>query len=506
MREKEGSVQLKINQVKIRSDGKQVNVPREGERNKVADLEYSRFSPRRPVPSNRLFYTIVTQKLCPNDFVPVIFKDSFSAGGWTIWVSGDRILPIERRNTMSPGPRFPLLEARSWQEAKFNLVTFMTLTGLSLARHVALPDHGVGLDGQSCSCLIVGWPVGSFISNPGCWTVDRSCSCLIVGRLIDHMSRTVRGCYRGGIRASQNESQKALGKPVTSSDRICDRYSTEKASSVQSAILYDCDAEALSNSIRPTQSVEVLLDTLPGSPKNCPEARGGSVRVQISLSRPVNFFMVKPRLCPRQYQSIPVQSRRPLGFGQVFSDQPAASRLEHCELVPVIFKDSFSAGGWTIWVTLLVLRVLGHIGRTTGAMCFFGLVPSGFKETPYLLDREDSERRDHGLWLSDYTTSVVEGYGTLEFPLLEARSWQEAKSNFVTVSLGKDDRIASCWTLGPPVSWTKVYDSDRIAPSPSRSASGPWCWVGQSVMFLFDCWLAGWPFISNPWCGSSVGH
>ncbi|KAG5373993.1 hypothetical protein IGI04_042689 [Brassica rapa subsp. trilocularis] len=104
-----------------------------------------------------------------------------------------------------------------------------------------------------------------------------------------------------------------------------------------------------------------------GSPKNCPEARGGSVRVQISLSRPVNFFMVKPRLCPRQDQSIPVQSRRPLGFGQVFSDQPAASRLEHCELVPVIFKDSFSAGGWTIWVTLVV-RVLGHIGRTTGTI------------------------------------------------------------------------------------------------------------------------------------------
>ena len=40
----------------------------------------------------------------------------------------------------------------------------MTLTGLSLARHVALPDHGVGLDGQSCSCLIVGWPVG--LSSP----------------------------------------------------------------------------------------------------------------------------------------------------------------------------------------------------------------------------------------------------------------------------------------------------------------------------------------------------
>ncbi|KAF2573166.1 hypothetical protein F2Q70_00002241 [Brassica cretica] len=43
-------------------------------------------------------------------------------------------------------------------------VNFMTLAGLSLARHVVLPDHGVGLDGQSCSCLIVGWPVG--LSSP----------------------------------------------------------------------------------------------------------------------------------------------------------------------------------------------------------------------------------------------------------------------------------------------------------------------------------------------------
>ncbi|KAF2571476.1 hypothetical protein F2Q70_00002540 [Brassica cretica] len=44
------------------------------------------------------------------------------------------------------------------------------------------------------------------------------------------------------------------------------------------------------------RSVEVLLDTPPGSPENCPEARGDSVRVQISLSRPVSFFMVKPRI------------------------------------------------------------------------------------------------------------------------------------------------------------------------------------------------------------------
>ncbi|WZZ15418.1 hypothetical protein YC2023_108507 [Brassica napus] len=66
-----------------------------------------------------------------------------------------------------------------------------------------------------------------------------------------------------------------------------------------------------------------------GKSKNCPEARGGSVRVQISLSRPVSFFMVKPRFCPNQDHSSPVQSSRPWGFGEVLSDQPAASRLEH---------------------------------------------------------------------------------------------------------------------------------------------------------------------------------
>ncbi|KAG5384450.1 hypothetical protein IGI04_035920 [Brassica rapa subsp. trilocularis] len=328
-----------------------------------------------------------------------------------------------------------------------------------------------------------------------------------------------------------------------------DRYSTEKASSVQSVILYDCDAEALSNSIRPSQSysptikwrccprlvqfhgfrsVEVLLDTLPKCPKNCPAAKGDSV--QISLSRRVSFFMMKPRLCPSQDQSSPVQSRRPLGFGQVFSDQPAASRLEHCELVPVIFKDSFIAGGWTIWITLLVLRVLGHIGRTTGTM-EDRILPIERMNTkspfPGVVCCVVLECR-RGLWNPRVLTlSPKSGLGTglglmcILFPLLEARSWQEAKSNLVTVALGKDDRIAWCWTLGPPLtqfgirpgpvsnyinvrvakpcaltqrdeSWSKFCDSDRIVPNPSRSASGPWCWVGRSVMFLFDCWLAGW--------------
>ncbi|WZY99635.1 hypothetical protein YC2023_071964 [Brassica napus] len=221
------------------------------------------------------------------------------------------------------------------------------------------------------------------------------------------------------------------------------------------------------------RSVEVLLDIPSGRPKNCPEARGGSVRVQISPSRPVSVFMIKPRVCPSRGQFIPVQSRRPLGFGQVLSDQPTAYRQR----------------------TL----VLGHIGRTTGTtglccrvecLCFLGLVPSGFKETPYSLDREDSDERCHVLWLSitrrcnvavtqrtvgcRAVTRMLVGRGRLKGdrilpikrrntkspgPMLECcvrvsrGLWNPRVSvaPIYGVALGKDDRIASCWTLGPPV-------------------------------------------------------
>ncbi|KAF3543918.1 hypothetical protein DY000_02007216 [Brassica cretica] len=74
----------------------------------------------------------------------------------------------------------------------------VTLTGLSLARHVALLDHGVGLDGQSCSCLIVVWPVG--LSSPtlgvGRPSVMFLFDCWPVGR---PMPRPVQGCYRGTL-------------------------------------------------------------------------------------------------------------------------------------------------------------------------------------------------------------------------------------------------------------------------------------------------------------------
>ncbi|KAF2534757.1 hypothetical protein F2Q70_00030270 [Brassica cretica] len=76
-------------------------------------------------------------------------------------------------------------------------VKFVTLAGLSLAHHVALPDHGVGLDGQSCSCLIVGWPVGlSFLTlGVGHPSVMFLFDCWPVGR---PMPRMVQGCYSRG--------------------------------------------------------------------------------------------------------------------------------------------------------------------------------------------------------------------------------------------------------------------------------------------------------------------
>ncbi|WZY99852.1 hypothetical protein YC2023_072181 [Brassica napus] len=161
---------------------------------------------------------------------------------------------------------------------------------------------------------------------------------------------------------------------------------------------------------------------------NCSEAKEGAVRVEFSPDQ------YQGRFCTSQDQSSPVQSRRPLGFGHALSDQPAASCLEHCEL----------------------------------ACCFLGLVPSGFKETPYSLDREDSDERCHVLWLSitrrcnvavtrrtvgcRAVTRRTVGRGRLKgdrilpierrntkspgprIPLLEAKSWQEAKSNLVTVA------------------------------------------------------------------------
>ncbi|WZZ52731.1 hypothetical protein YC2023_052838 [Brassica napus] len=90
------------------------------------------------------------------------------------------------------------------------------------------------------------------------------------------------------------------------------RYSTEKKDSVQSREI----SSTGSDQFHGFRSVKVLkFDTPPEGSKNYPEVEGGSVRVQISLSRPVSFFMMKPRLCLIRDQLSPVQSSRLLGFG-----------------------------------------------------------------------------------------------------------------------------------------------------------------------------------------------
>ncbi|WZZ66401.1 hypothetical protein YC2023_077771 [Brassica napus] len=94
------------------------------------------------------------------------------------------------------------------------------------------------------------------------------------------------------------------------------------------------------------RSVEVLLDTPPGSPKNCPGAKRGSVRVQISPSRPVSVFMIKPRVCPSRDQFSTVQSSRPLG-------EPLALDClgwdsEWLYLLVALGKDDRIAGCWTL--------------------------------------------------------------------------------------------------------------------------------------------------------------
>ncbi|WZZ60620.1 hypothetical protein YC2023_060727 [Brassica napus] len=230
-------------------------------------------------------------------------------------------------------------------------------------------------------------------------------------------------------------------------------------------------------------------------------------------------FQVK--ISPSRDQSSPLHSSRPLGFGQVLSDQPATSRLEHLQ-VPVIFKDSVVAGGRTIWSSLgakpaHARHVLGWTSVSS---------PSDPKDCG--LSRGDP--KDCGprsvLTLSPKVVDIK----AMRFPLLEVRLWQEAKSNLVTVALGKDDWIAWCWTLGPPagpsragrvsgrtgrgrgVNFVTLAGSSltRHVALPDHGVgldgqscsclivgwpvglSSPTLGVGRpSVMFLFDCWPVG---------------
>ncbi|WZZ28097.1 hypothetical protein YC2023_011498 [Brassica napus] len=51
-----------------------------------------------------------------------------------------------------------------------------------------------------------------------------------------------------------------------------DRYSTKKVNLAQSAILYNCEAEALSKSIHPCQSTSSKLDTPQEARRNRPRS------------------------------------------------------------------------------------------------------------------------------------------------------------------------------------------------------------------------------------------
>ncbi|WZZ70117.1 hypothetical protein YC2023_081487 [Brassica napus] len=147
------------------------------------------------------------------------------------------------------------------------------------------------------------------------------------------------------------------------------------------------------------RSVEVLLETPPGSSKNCPEAKGGFVRVQISTSRPVSVFMIKPRLCPSRVQSSPVKSSvgywpSPLRSTSCFS--PRTLDPKDCGLLRGDPKDC---------------------GPRSVESSFFW---------PLILSIERRNTKSPG--------TRLECCVRVSFPLLEAKSWQEAKSNLVTVA------------------------------------------------------------------------
>ncbi|WZZ26880.1 hypothetical protein YC2023_010281 [Brassica napus] len=239
------------------------------------------------------------------------------------------------------------------------------------------------------------------------------------------------------------------------------------------------------------RSVEVLLDTLPRSPKNCPEAKGGSVRVQISLSRPEIFGHIG------RSPGCDVDTTGPMPYRLDYEDNcvecvlpTAGAKPAHARHVEGDPKDC---------------RLSRGDPKDCGPRSVLTLSPKSGSGTRLGLGVDIKAMR---------------------FPLLEARLWQEAKSNLVT-SLGKDDRIAWCWTLGPPagpsragrvsgrtgrgrgVNFVTLAGSSltRHVALPDHGVgldgqscsclivdwpvglSSPTLGVGRpSVMFLFDCW------------------
>ncbi|KAF3598947.1 hypothetical protein F2Q69_00037622 [Brassica cretica] len=241
-------------------------------------------------------------------------------------------------------------------------------------------------------------------------------------------------------------------------------------------------------------SVVVLLDTPPGSPKNCPEAKGGSVRVQISLLKPVSFYMVKPMFCPSRDQSSPVKSSiGVVEFHLELREDRVAYRVEcsRCYMADLL-------------VVMLVLHVLCHIGRTTttsGAKPAHARHVLGWTSISSVSYSAGS-RKPLIRWIGKthidgvLTLSPKSGLGwwilklrgiigwlilflfDCWFPLLEARSWQEAKSNLVTVALGHDILVFRSYDLTGAFPRTAVRHDDPIQ---DRGHDKPLIhWIGKT--------------------------
>ncbi|KAF3495241.1 hypothetical protein DY000_02052239 [Brassica cretica] len=166
------------------------------------------------------------------------------------------------------------------------------------------------------------------------------------------------------------------------------------------------------------RSVKVLkFDTPSASPKNCPEAKDDYVRVQISPSRPVSFFMIKPRF------SLSLK---------------------------IVLQQEIELSG----------SLLPRIGTTKSVVPLASPIEDRGMEIPI-------EDRD---WV------IPERLRMCGSRYLKLDSWQKALSNLVTSRL----RVEAAISL-----------SDiRIVPNPSRSASGPWCWVGRKVLGCYK-WDVG---------------
>ncbi|WZZ88543.1 hypothetical protein YC2023_117122 [Brassica napus] len=97
------------------------------------------------------------------------------------------------------------------------------------------------------------------------------------------------------------------------------------------------------------------------------------------------------------------------GSAQLNSSRPLSSFDDQVEILSRVssgpqFQISRSSARYSAGKSEELSKSLRRFCPSPDQSCFLDLVPSGFKETPYSLDREHSERRGHGLWLSGCTT------------------------------------------------------------------------------------------------------